>query len=61
MGEQRKKKTNRLDATGPKTDAKRTYGRPFVQTERPTEAVVLAASSGCGTAIDEQSGCDFAV
>jgi len=61
MGEQRTKKTDRPAATGSKPDARRIYGKPFVQTERPTETVVLAASTGCGTAIDEQSGCDFAV
>ncbi len=61
MGEQRTKRTNRPADTGSKPEARRTYGKPFVQTERPTETVVLAASSGCGTAIDKESGCDFGV
>jgi hypothetical protein len=41
-----------------KRDAKRSYGKPVVLTEQTTDAVVLAASSGCGIgALSEEDGC----
>jgi hypothetical protein len=61
MGERRPTEPAPTAMPGPKPDEKRAYRKPEVRTERSTERVVLAASSGCGTAIDEETGCDFAV
>ena len=55
------KKPERTDTAAGKPAAKKAYRKPVVRTEPATERVVLAASSGCGTSIDEESGCDFAV
>lgn len=62
MDEQRTEEADRTATPDVKPVARRTYEKPVVQTERATDLVVLAASSGCGdSAISEEEGCGFLV